>query len=317
MAASHTLHDVLRSKPASAGILAIVVTLALVVVLKHFSRGVGVREFVASVVHRGIGLGRTLLDARSFSQKDRGDFTDVVFLHHSVGANLIRQGSLRERLTASGFRFWDQDYNQTGLTGPDGKPRGYAYWIPGDNTNPDGYAGLFAQRVYGLPWNALSGLLQHEVIVFKSCYPVSDIRTDGMLEEYRSYYRSVRSVMDRHPDHVFIVVTPPPLNPASTSAPAAARARSFADWLGSADFLEGHPNVFTFDLFGNLEDKNPASPEAHMLRRDYRDGDDSHPNAAANRAIAPLLADLIASSARGYAKSWTAASALAPQESGR
>jgi hypothetical protein len=262
--------------------------------------------------HRGVGLARTILDSRNVKADNRGDFTNVLFVHHSVGQNLIRQGLLRERLADAGFRLWDQEYNQRGLTGPDGHARGYAYWIPRDNTDPDGYEAIFRQPLHSLPWNALSGILQHEVIVFKSCYPVSDVRDDATLERYRSHYLAIRSTIDAHPDKLFIVVTPPPLNPSATTSAAAARARTFADWLGSPEFLDGHANLFTFDLFGSLEEKDPSSPEAHMLRPDYRDGDDSHPNAAANRVVAPLLADFIAKNARAYrARSSTATAATA------
>jgi hypothetical protein len=50
----------------------------------------------------------------------------------------------------------------------------------------------------------------------------------------------VRSV-DCYPDKLFIVVTPPPLNPAETNLETAARARIMADWLTSEEFLADYP----------------------------------------------------------------------------
>jgi len=230
----------------------------------------------------------------------QGNLTNVVFLHHSVGRNLIDQGQVRPRLAAVGFRFWDHDYNWEGLVGPDGTRVGYSYLVPGDNTDPDGLARLFAQPVHRWPINAFSGLMQHEVIAFKSCFPASDITSDKQLTEYKAYYWAIRDVMDRHPDRVFIVVTPPPLNPAATTPAAAARARAFADWLRSDAYLDGHPNVFTFDLFDLLAERDASAPDFNMLRAVYREGDDSHPNRVANETIGPLFVDFIVQAAKAY-----------------
>lgn len=229
-----------------------------------------------------------------------GDFSNVVFLHHSVGRHLIDQGQMRQQLTAAGFELWDHGYNWERLNAPDGTRTGYSYVIPGDNTDPDGLARLFSQRLYSWPINAFSGLMQHEVIVFKSCFPNSNITSDAQLEQYRSWYRGMRDVMDQHPDHVFIVVTPPPLNPAATTPEAAERARAFANWLSSQEFLAGHPNIFTFDLFDALAESDPAAPDANMLREAYREGEDSHPNTLANETIGARFADFIVTSVESY-----------------
>jgi hypothetical protein len=218
-----------------------------------------------------------------------GDFTDVIFLHHSVGRNLINQGGVRERLTEAGFRFWDHDYNWEGLTRPDGTLAGYSYGIPDDNTDPDGLARLFAQPVYDWPLNGFSGLMQHEVVIFKSCFPTSNITSDEQLRQYQEWYLGMRQVMDQHPDHLFIAVTPPPLNPAETDPETAARARAFADWLTSDDFLAGHPNLSTFDLFDLLAEDDPAVPDFNMLRAEYREGHRFPPQPVRQRDRRPHL----------------------------
>jgi hypothetical protein len=233
-----------------------------------------------------------------------GDFTNVIFLHHSTGRNLIRQGGVRELLTASGFQFWDHDYNPIGLTLPDGTPAGYSYVIPDENTAPEGLASLFAQTVYPWPVNAFSGLMQHEVIAFKSCFPVSNITSDEQLETYKAHYLSMRDVMGRRPDRIFIVLTPPPLNPSQTDAEAAARARAFSNWLTSNEYLSGHPNVFTFDFFDYLAEEDPTAPDYNMLREAYRDGTDSHPNAMANETIGPRFADFVINAIPTYRATW-------------
>lgn len=237
-----------------------------------------------------------------------GSFANVIFLHHSTGYNLIHQGNLRELLTAKGYSFWDHDYNDPGLSLPDGSSAGYNYNIPDDNTNPDGLAAIFAQPLNlsrshpQPPVNAFSGLMRHDVIAFKSCFPASHVYDDAQLEEYKGYYRGIRARADQYPNHIFIAFSPPPLAPCDENdASQAARARAFANWLKSPAYLAGHPNLFTFDFFDLLAESNPGSADYNMLRAAYRSpGCDSHPNQAANQAIGPIFASFVDQSVKAY-----------------
>ena len=245
-------------------------------------------------------LGRTLLGSRAMANE--GNFTNVIFIHHSTGRNLIAQGNVRPLFTKAGYDFWDHDYNRIGLTRPDGAPAGYSYNIPSDNTDPDGYADLFAQPPRPLPANALSAVMQHEVIIFKSCFPVSNISSQAELNEYKRYYLSIRDVVDQYRDHIFIALTPPPLVPESTSRENAARAREFANWLRSDEFLAGHANLYTFDFFDLLAEGDPSALDHNMLRAEYRPAlkDDSHPNALANETIGPQFVEFVISAIESY-----------------
>jgi len=224
------------------------------------------------------------------------DFGRVIFLHHSVGADLIEQGDVRQRLVALGYEFYDHGYNDDGLVLADGTWAGLNFAVPDDNTDPDGFADIFAQPLHDPPDNTFSYLMQYDVIAFKSCYPVSDIQSDDQLTEYKSYYLSIRDRMDQYPHKIFIVLTPPPQVAAYTDTQAAARARAFANWLASDQYLSNHPNVFTFDLFDLL-----ADPSTNVLRTDYQaDENDAHPNELANRTIGPLFADFVHQAVRTY-----------------
>jgi hypothetical protein len=224
------------------------------------------------------------------------DFSHIIFLHHSVGADLIQQGSVRQSLTELGYQFYDHGYNGDGLVLADGTPAGRDFDIPDDNTDPDGFGDIFVQPLDDPPDNTFSQLMQYDVIAFKSCYPVSNIESDAQLAEYKSHYLSIRARMDQYPNKIFIVVTPPPEIPAGSDAEAAARARDFADWLASAEYLDGHPNVFTFNFFDLL-----ADPATNMLRADYRtDESDAHPNELANQTVGPLFVDFIDQSIKTY-----------------
>ncbi len=221
--------------------------------------------------------------------------TRIIFLHHSCGANLIAEGGVREGLTALGYEFYDHGYNDDGLVLADGTWTGTNFDVPGDNTDPDGYATIFAEPLHDPPDNTFSHLMQYNVIAFKSCFPVSNIESDLQLQEYRSYYLSIRDRMDQYPDKVFVIVTQPPEVPANSSPDAAARARSFTSWLQSGEYLGGHPNIFVFDFFGLLVGDD------NFLRPEYRmDEYDAHPNELANRTIGPLFVDFLDQSIRSY-----------------
>ena len=221
--------------------------------------------------------------------RSKAGFRRVIFLHHSVGANLIEQGDVRQGLTDLGYEFSDHGYNEDGLALADGTPAGRDFDVPDDNTDPDGLAVIFAQPLHDPPDNTFSNLMQYDVIAFKSCFPTSHIESDAQLAEHKSYYLSIRDRIDQYPDKVFIVITPPPEIPFDTDPEAAARARAFADWLTSDEYLSGHPNVFTFDLFDLL-----ADPTTNTLRPGYQtDEHDAHPNEPANRATGPLFVSFI------------------------
>jgi len=231
-----------------------------------------------------------------------GDYANVLFLHHSTGRSLIDEGDVRPMLSELGYQFWDHDHNHVGLIRPDGTFTGAHYRIPGmrgrGNTDVDGLADLFSQPITDPPSNAFSRLMQHEVIITKSCFPNSAIKDDEMQAQFKSWYLGMRDVMDQHPDRVFIIVTSPPLHPEMTNAEEARRARAIADWLKSDEYLAGHPNVFVFDFFDLL-----ADPATNTLRAEYqRDGDkpDSHPNLLANQTIGPQFVAFVDQAVQTY-----------------
>ena len=231
-----------------------------------------------------------------------GSYTNVIFLHHSTGRALIAEGSVRPLLTERGYRFWDHGYNQEGLVQPDGTPVPASYHIPGSrgrgDTDVDGLVELFTQPVTESPSNAFSRLLQHEVIAFKSCFPNSAIKSEAMQEQFINWYLEIRDVVDKHPNRIFILVTSPPLHPLATNPEQASRARAVADWLKSAEYLEGHPNLFVFDFFDLL-----AGPDTNMLSAEYQldsNKSNSHPNRLANETIGPLFVTFIDEAVQRY-----------------
>ncbi|MEA3339042.1 MAG: carbohydrate binding domain-containing protein, partial [Chloroflexota bacterium] len=159
------------------------------------------------------------------------------------------------------------------------------------------------------PDNTFSRLMQYDVIAFKSCYPVSNIWGDEHLAEYKGYYLAIRDRIDQYPDKLFIIVTQPPQVPAESDPQEGARARAFADWLSSDEFLAGHPNLFTFDFFGHLAGAD------NFLRPEYRvDEHDAHPNEQANRAAGPLFVNFVDQAINSYESGTPRPTPTAPAE---
>ena len=268
----------------------------LLVANKITGRGLGLR----SVARSTLNIINAVRYSQLILQLSDGNFNNIIFLHHSVGNHLIEQGAVREQFNQVGYNFWDHGYNWQGLRDPQGNPSGYAYNVPNDNTDPDGLARIFNQQQYSIPLNTFSGLLQYDVIITKSCFPTSNISSQEQLARYKTWYQEMRDAMDSYPEKVFIVMTQPPLNPKETNSETAARARMLANWLKSPEFLEGHPNVFTFDFFALLSEDDPNAVDFNMLRQEYRVGEDSHPNQFANETIGPLFVDFVIDAIERY-----------------
>ncbi|MBN2764176.1 MAG: hypothetical protein JXR41_13875 [Bacteroidales bacterium] len=236
---------------------------------------------------------QAVTDHNNVIASNTGEKTNIIFLHHSVGNHLIENGSVRELLGEQGYDFWDHNYNWIGLRDPQGNFRDYSYNVPGDNTDTIGFRDIFAQKLYDLPVNTLSGLFQHEVIILKSCFPNSNVDSKANLQERKKMYLQIRDVMAAHQDKLFIILTSPPLNPAETDLRTAARARQVSDWLVSEEFLSGLSNVFVFDYYSLLAEDDSDAVDFNMLREEYREGTDSHPIKNADEEIAPFFVEFI------------------------
>ncbi|UCH27158.1 MAG: hypothetical protein JSV66_05825 [Trueperaceae bacterium] len=237
----------------------------------------------------GVAMVLILVGAASlFARAQDQNGERILFLHHSVGEALIDEGGVRETLSAAGYDFYDHGYNDDGLRLADGTDSGTHFDVPGDNTDPDGIAELFSQPYLEGGGNAFSQLMEYDVILFKSCFPTSNIADAGHLEQLQEHYLEVRDRIDLHPEKLFIIVTQPPQVPNNSDIGEARLARELADWLGSVDFLGARTNVRTFDLFDEL-----AGSDDFLLPPYRIDEWDAHPNTLANRSVGPVFARFI------------------------
>jgi len=237
------------------------------------------------------------------TQGAKHNLTNLFFLHHSTGDGLVTEGGMRDAVRefnashGTAFVFWDHGYNGDGLRNPAGEQTGANYAIPNDNTDPEGLWYLFTSPAADAAGARGAILASHQVVAFKSCFPASEIGDDGMLQQYRSWYLEMRAFFVLHPEKLFVVMSPPPQHRRATSPESAARARRFAAWLKSGEYLDGCPNVACFDLFDRLAGKDD------FLKYEYEldhGSDDSHPNRKANETVGPELARFMMEAALAY-----------------
>ncbi len=223
----------------------------------------------------------------------------ILFIHHSTGANLIKEGKVRieiEKLEPT-LEFWDHSYNlypylshllakftyHTGLTDFKGRITGKDFNIALSNNSPREYAEIFSRD----PTDpTLKQILDFDVIAFKNCYPTTKITSDQQLEEDKRYYQQIRDSVGRYKDKKFVLLTPPPSNKAINTLENAQRAKKLVEWLNSREFIKNVTNLYIFDFFSYLAEENG------LLRKDYCRFIplDSHPNLKANKELGPMFA---------------------------
>lgn len=246
-----------------------------------------------------------------------------VFIHHSVGQDWLERG-LTTALNQKAYigEVHDITYG-TSLPPDSGRPASLGS-VPGDLTDMQHWVLWFNDYMAGVRGHDCSSGF-NTVIMFKSCFPNSDVYEDGTepgdpfgdrtVTNYRAVYRHpggsgqtyefdgrtyrpLEDIFAAHPDILFIPVTAPPLSWGESSDANAHRARTFNDWLKDQwlpSYNDAHPglnNVAVFDLFGELAYPDDHASHPNRLRQEYGgDSGDSHPNAAGDAHASDVFAN--------------------------
>lgn len=217
-----------------------------------------------------------------------GSTVNLIFIHHSCGENWLNDG-LNQELNESGYHVADISYG----------------WdIYGDNTDTTDLPTWFTNGVMNLVYNEKDTISasnsiapndgENEIIMFKSCFPNSDV--GNSIQDEKAIYDSLIPYFEKHPDKMFILVTPPPMMHISTPH----MTRELCNWLVNRDsgWLKrlSTNNVFVFDFYNIL-----THPDAHhyvikgeevhtyidVANELYYDSDgDDHPNLEGNKKAA-------------------------------
>jgi hypothetical protein len=204
----------------------------------------------------------------------------MVWHHHSTGDNLLA-GGLLDALRANNVAFYDINYKEAKVDG----------YVIGDHTDPPDFPKNFNTPKYLdtiKSWELKGGKKQHDVVMFKSCYPSSDLKSDKMLADYKAWYTSMLPTFKANPEILFIAMSSPPLVKGHTKPEHAKRARQWAKWI-TTEYATELKNVQVFDLFNALAVLEGKPDENTLVPQFAEDKYDSHPTTAGAKAATRMF----------------------------
>lgn len=230
---------------------------------------------------------------------DSENMQKIIFLHHSTGKQiwLGRTSKYINKLTGkSDVRDYFKEYNRSHKTNyqikemifPKDKPYGWKNY-PYDYYNIWVKNGGNQYYLEEPTLEFLAGL--YDVIIFKHCYPVSQIIEDTgspnidsekkRLENYKLQYQALKRKMAEFSNNKFIVWTPAVHVKGNITEDQALLTRQFRDWIIN-DWDEKGDNIYVWDFY-SLETNSGL-----YLLEEYSAGtNNSHPNSvfAAKAAV--------------------------------
>ncbi len=217
--------------------------------------------------------------------------SSVIFLHHSTGG-VVWNGGVTAALDTLNTAN-STSYTITELAYPN-SPYPWANY-------PYDYWHLWVQdggqaAAEGVP-TLESFTNDHEVVIFKHCYPVSGIGADTgnpdisssskSIENYELQYAALKDRLLQFPNNRFIIWTGAALVESSSSTEAGQRARQFFTWVTQQWDVPGD-NIFVWDFY-ELETEGGN----FLLNQYAASPGDSHPSSAFAQTVAPFMAQRV------------------------
>jgi hypothetical protein len=255
-------------------------------------------------------------DLAAYSSARPAQSLRLLFIHHSCGGQWLAPvgedrgnqciyrsaangGGLRDRLRAEGYEVHEASYGSA----------------IGDQTDIFDWPGKFRNQMEEIlrcdrQDVCYEDLRRNDIVMFKPCFPNNLFVGRGIppgrprgpeltVANAQAAYRTLLPEFKRHPETLFVAVTPPPLARGRQpwlkvlarrllqrpDVDASGRyAREFNNWLKDPQrgWLNAYPakNVIVFDLYDLLTDGG-QSDFSHY--GSGPNGDDSHPSAEGNR----------------------------------
>lgn len=253
---------------------------------------------------------RTLLTILSFilltgCSENREPMKKIVFLHHSTGYSIWTGKTNRYiyKITGQGdVQRYFKKHNSKNKTGyaisdqffPKKEPYGW-------NNYPFDYYNIWVKNAGDNPYLEEPTLeiltKDFDVIIFKHCFPVSNIKEDSgspdidspvkSIENFRLQYDALKAKMHQFPENKFIVWTAAANTQKRMSGDEAARTRQFRDWVVN-EWDEKGDNIFVWDFY-ELETEGGL----YLAEKNAYSPDNSHPGKEFSARVAPLFGQFI------------------------
>jgi hypothetical protein len=241
-------------------------------------------------------------------ETEDGNPYKVIFLHHSTGLTIWKGETTdigridRMRGKEYDVPAWFAEHNKSHGTNyqiteqafPKAKPYGwhnypydyYNIWVKHGNEN------YFREEPTLKTLTA-----KYDLIIFKHCFPVSDIKEDlgnanidspeKRIENYKLQYEALKSKIHQFPDTKFLLWTGAALVKSETTPENAARSREFFNWVVN-EWDEENDNLFLWDFY-ELETEGGI-----YFKDEYAvNPNDSHPNPGFAASLSPLFCQRI------------------------
>ena len=231
--------------------------------LKHLINIIGI--LVITLILIQCSNNQINYDQKAENMHDGNYDYHVIFLHHSTGGN-VWNGNLPgsndsdEIVTVPG---WFTNYNTQNGTAYHIEERIFPKAEPyGWNNYPYDYYNLWVKNAGNDPYMeepTLEMLTEdYDMIIFKHCFPVSNIMDDSgnpdidspekRIENYKLQYNALKAKMQEFSDKKFIVWTGAALVEKKTTKDNAKRAKTFFDWVRNEWDTQGD-NIYLWDLY--------------------------------------------------------------------
>ena len=221
---------------------------------------------------------------------------DILYLHHSTGGMIwkgessnSRKGDL-EAMFTSYNKAEGLNYKIVQMEFPKANPYGW-------NNYPFDYYNIWVKNGGNNPYmeeptlEILTG--KYDVIMFKHCFPVSNIQEDSdsadidsdikTIGNYKLQYEALRNTLNDYPDTKFIVWTGAVQVHTAIREDEALRAREFFSWVVNEWDIPGD-NIYVWDFY-KLETEGGL-----YFKEEYAaSATDSHPNRSFAGKAAKLL----------------------------
>ena len=203
----------------------------------------------------------------------------ALFIHRSVGQNILDDTGLRQRL--QGVELYDINANTQAYTDPAGRSIPSPVTIKDGSTEPESLAVFFEDS------SNEEFLNSFDCIIFKSCYTANALQNDAKLQSQVAAYTDISNYIREHSKQFFITCTSPPRRSLFTNQKSAARAKEVQQWVIKC--CQTLDNAKVLDIFGLLANKDG------MLDKKYRRlmFFDQHPNNQGSIVIAEALRQIL------------------------
>lgn len=241
------------------------------------------------------------------AEQEKRDFVkkcNIIFLHHSTGQLIYNAGQKPNRILKRLFPKsayvpkWFADYNAKNNTNYQITEQFFPKSTPyGWNNYPYDYYNIWVKNAGEqtfLEEPTLEILTkQYDLIIFKHCYPVSNVDSDihkpdvnskeKRLENYKLQYAALKQKLYEFPNTKFLIWTGAAQVMSNVTKEQAMNARAFFDWV-RYDWGNANDNIYIWDFY-DLETEG----DLYLKIENAQSNKNSHPGESFAKRAAPLF----------------------------